>query len=129
MNTPEIPRRRSYLQKIIAALHGWWLGVRGQSSFAVHAVCAVAVIAVAAWLRVERVEACLLALCIAAVLAAEMFNSALESLAKAIDKNYNIHVAEGLDIASGAVLLTAVGASVVGVLVLGYRAAVLFQIF
>ena len=53
---------------------------------------------------------------------AELFNSALEQLAKAITKEEDPHVRNGLDIASGAVLVAAIGAAVIGLLVLGSQA-------
>ena len=77
---------------------------------------------VAGWtLGISRTEWCLLILCIAVVMAAELFNSALEQLAKAITEEKNSHIRNGLDIASGAVLVAAIGAAVIGVLVLGWQ--------
>lgn len=121
MNDAFQPPRRSWPGKFRDAALGVWRGMRGQCSFAVHLPAAALVIVAGAVLGVDRVEWCLLALCITIVLAAEMFNSALETIAKAIDHRYNRHLAEGLDIASGAVLIAALGASCVGLLVLGRR--------
>ena len=73
-------------------------------------------------LGISRTEWCLLILCIALVMTAELFNSALEQLAKAITKEEDPHVRNGLDIASGAVLVAAIGAAVIGLLVLGSQA-------
>ena len=85
----------------------------------VHIFTASAVL-VAGWiLGISRTEWCLLILCIAVVMAAELFNSALEQLAKAITKEEDPHIRNGLDIASGAVLVAAIGAVVIGLLVLG----------
>ena len=61
-------------------------------------------------------------LCITIVLAAEMFNSALEHLARAVDRSENRHLGSALDIGSAAVLTAAMGASVVGSLVFVSRA-------
>ena len=63
-------------------------------------------------------EWCLLALCIAIVLSLELFNSAIESLARAIDRQQNEHLRDALDIASGAVLIGAIGTAVVGIAIL-----------
>jgi diacylglycerol kinase len=92
--------------------------VFAQASFGVHLAAAVLVVATAAWLQVSRVEWCLLLLCIASVFTAELFNSALESLAKAVDQQHNEHLRDALDIASGAVLVAAMGAAAVGATVL-----------
>ena len=59
---------------------------------------------VAGLLRVSRVDWSILLLCIFGVLTAELFNSALESVARAIDTRHNPHLAAALDIASAAVL-------------------------
>jgi diacylglycerol kinase len=93
------------------------LGVRGQRSFLVHSAFALAVIACAAAFRVSLGEWCLLALCTAVVLAAEMFNSALEFLAKAITKEHDYHLGTALDIGSGAVLIASIGATIVGLII------------
>ncbi len=99
--------------------------MRGQSSFRVHLVMAAGVVALAAALRVNLWEWCLLLLCIAAVLAAELFNSSIERLAREIDRQHNPSVGAALDIASGAVLVAALGSAIVGCLVFGYRLGIL----
>lgn len=125
MSERDRPPRRSWLRKFRDAFRGLWIGVRGQSSFAVHLPMAVLVIVAGCVLRVSLVEWCLLVLAITGVLAAELFNSALESLAKAIDVKHNLHLADGLDIGSAAVLVAALGASTVGAIVFLYRLGVL----
>ena len=110
---------RSWFRKFYDAGRGCLLGMHGQSSFAVHFLIAVAVIALAAWLRIERWEWIALLLCITAVLCAELFNSAIEDLAKAVTREHDPHLGRALDIASGAVLIAAIGSAVVGLLILG----------
>jgi diacylglycerol kinase len=112
------PQQRGWLKKFASAFHGIALGASGQSSFLVHAVVSCLVVMIAAWLQVTPIEWCLLVICIAVVMAAEIFNSALELLAKAITDEEQLWIAQALDIASGAVLITAIAAAVVGVLIL-----------
>ena len=88
--------------------------MRGQSSFYVHLTMAAAVTVAAVVLRVSLIEWCVLVLCISTVIGAEMFNTAFESVARAITQEYNDDVRNALDIGSGAVLLMAVGAAAVG---------------
>ena len=95
--------------------------MRGQNSFGVHLAMAAAVVVMAGILRASLVEWCLLILSIAAVLAAELFNSAIERLAREVDREHNPNVGAALDIASGAVLVAAIGAAAVGSLIFGYR--------
>lgn len=126
MSDPLFPPERGWFHKFRDAFRGLLAGSRRQNSFAVHVPVAIAVVAVAAWVGVTRVEWCLLAACIFLVLTAELFNSSLETLAKAIDRHYNPYLADGLNIASAAVLLSSLGAVVVGLLVLGPRLYVVF---
>lgn len=117
----DFPDTRSWRAKFADAFRGLKLGIRGQSSFFVHFFIAAAVVAAALTMNCSLVEWCLLVLCITTVLAAEMFNSAIEALAKAVTGEFDRHVAAALDIGSAAVLLTAVGASVVGSIIFGNR--------
>jgi len=108
---------RSWYDKFRDAFAGMAFGVRNQSSFVVHFICAALVIALGIAVGLTCVEWSLLVICIFGVMCAEMFNSALETLAKAIDTRYNPHLENGLNIASGAVLLCSMGAVVVGILI------------
>lgn len=105
---------RSWLAKFRDAFRGIALAVRGERSFAVHLPMATAVVIAAAILRVSLIEWGLLGLCITVVLAAEMLNTALERLARRILDKPNPDIGAALDIASGAVLVTAIGSAAVG---------------
>jgi diacylglycerol kinase len=118
MQDSQTPRpERSWVEKFRDAFRGTKHGVRGQGSFFVHFFFAAAVIVTAMVLKVGLVEWCILLICITTVLTAEMFNSALESMARAITDQPNPHVGGALDIGSAAVLIAAAGAVVVGTLV------------
>ena len=114
---PKPTRKRTWADKFRDAIRGVRCGVSGQSSFLVHGVATVLVLVAGTVLRVSQTEWCLLTLCITIVLTAEMFNSALELLAEAVDKEQNSVLGTALDVASGAVLVTVIGAVIVGVLV------------
>jgi diacylglycerol kinase len=113
--------QRSWSSKFRDAFRGLKAGVRGQSTFFVHYFATAAVIAAAAVLRVDLYEWCMLLLCITAVLVAEMFNSALESMAKAITGQSDPHLGNSLDIGAAAVLVASIGASIVGAIIFGNR--------
>jgi diacylglycerol kinase len=116
---------RPWIAKFRDAVYGCALAVRGQSSFGVHLAMAGLVIVAAAALRVSLIEWCLLGLCIVAVLAAELFNTAIEYLAKAVNPQHDPNLGKALDIASGAVLLAALGAAAVGSTIFIYRLGIL----
>ncbi len=118
---------RSWADRFRDAFRGLGAGVRGQRTFLVHFLVAAAVIVAAAVLRVDLREWCLLLLCITVVLVAEMFNSGLESMAKAITGENDPHLGNSLDIAAAAVLTAAVGAAVVGAIIFINRLGISFR--
>ena len=112
MNLPT--RKPGWSQKFLCAFRGLRVGSQGQSSFFVHLPVACFVLAAAAQLHVTPIEWCILVLCISSVLAAELFNCGLETIARAITQEHNPHIRDALDISAAAVLVTALGAIVVG---------------
>ena len=118
------PPKRTWFVKFRDTFRGIALGIRGQTSFAAHLLMTASVVIAGVVLRVSLIEWCVLVLCIAVVLGAEMFNSALETLAKAIDEHENDHLRRGLDIAGAAVLVLSIGAAITGGIVFIYRLGV-----
>ena len=114
-----VSRAARWRRKFACALRGLQVAVAGQSSFSIHLPAAVAVVALAWWLQVTATGWSVLIVCIAVVLTAELFNSAIEHLARAITREENPEIRDALDVASSAVLVAAIGAAVVGLLVLG----------
>lgn len=117
--TERIRPRPGLIGKFQTAAKGIVWGATGQTSFAIHGVAALVVIVagVIAGLGVDRW--CLVLMCIGAVMAAEMFNSALESVCRSITNQFDPHVQRALDIASGAVLIVAITAAIAGMLIFG----------
>jgi len=113
--------RRTWQHKFTDAFRGCSRALRSQSSFAVHLPVAVAVIVAGAWFRVTAAEWCLLAVAIGGVLVAEVFNTALESLARGPGSRRHPRLRDALDMASAAVLVAAGTAVVVGVVVFAPR--------
>ena len=120
------PPERSWVEKFRDAFRGTKMGIRGQSSFFVHFFFAAAVVLAAAVLKTTCVEWCLLVLCITIVLGAEMFNSALEWIARAITDQENAELGRALDIGSAAVLVASIGASIVGTIIFGRYLGAMF---
>jgi len=117
---------RSWPEKFRDAFHGMKEGVRGQSSFYFHFFMITLVIAAAVVFRIDTVtEWCVLILYITVVLTAEMFNSALEHMARAITREVDPHLGTALDIGSAAVLVASIGASVAGGIVFVNRLVML----
>jgi diacylglycerol kinase len=117
--------RKRWRDKFAHALHGLRVGVQGHSSFFVHFFSTALVIATALAMGMSLLEWAILFGCVAAVLTAEMFNSALESLSRALGLDPDPHIRDALDIASAAVLLSALGAALVGALIFLRRLAMM----
>lgn len=123
----EPPSTRSWSAKFGDAFRGVREEVRSQRSFRVHFAAAFAVL-VSGWvLKVSLLEWCVLLLCITGVMVAEMFNTALEALAKAITHHLNRHIALALDVASAAVLVASIASALIGVIIFVNRLGLMFQ--
>lgn len=113
--------RRTWAAKFADAFRGVWLAVWHERSFRVHLLMAVAVLVLAAVLRCDWLEWCVLIGCIGAVFAAETFNSSLETLFHALDDATKNRVSGVLDRAAGAVLLVSLATVVIGLIVFGRK--------
>jgi len=89
----------------------------GQRNVRFHLLATVAVIAVFALLSVSLLEWAVLALCVAAVWAAEAVNTALEHLADRVSPQPHPLVGRCKDAAAAAVLLASLGAAAAGILI------------
>ncbi|RMF24321.1 MAG: diacylglycerol kinase family protein [Bacteroidetes bacterium] len=85
----------------------------------IHLFFAVAVVAAGFFLHISLLEWMLVVLCMAAVFAAEAFNSALENLTDLSSPQPHPLAGKAKDLAAAAVLLSALGAAVVGLLIFG----------
>lgn len=125
---PARKKRRRWRDKFHDAFRGVKLGVRGHSSFFVHFFFAALVVAAAAVLGFNWVEWCLVLGCVGAVIAAELFNSAVETLFHGLDPETKERTYKCLDIAAGAVLIASMTAAVIGLIVFGQKLLRLFHV-
>ncbi len=93
--------------------------VRSQHNAWIHAAASIAVVALGLAVGLSRVEWCLVVVAITAVWTAEALNTALEALCDVASPGAHPLVERAKDIAAGAVLITAAGAVVIGLLVFG----------
>lgn len=107
------------LQSFRHALRGVWVVLRTQPNARIHAAATVAVAAMGFGFHVSALEWACLILAAATVWTAEAFNTALELLGDAVSPSFHPLVGKAKDVAAGAVLLSAAGAALVGVLILG----------
>ncbi|MGB9660879.1 MAG: diacylglycerol kinase family protein [Moorellaceae bacterium] len=104
-------------RKFQPALSGLWYALRTQINMAVHLSAAAVAIFLGYYLKVQEWEWVTLVLTIVLVLAAEMMNTAVEVVVNLYSPRYHPLARVAKDVAAGAVLLTALGAVVIGLLI------------
>jgi len=101
------------------AFEGWWYALRTQRNAWIHAAVSAAVFALAFWLRLSRWEWAILLLATMGVWMAELFNTAVESVVDLTTPDYHPLAKVAKDVAAAAVLVGAIGAVLVGLLIMG----------
>ena len=105
------------LKSFAYALQGVAQLVRTQPNARVHLLATVLVCAAGFYFSLGRMEWLWLIVAIVLVWSAEAFNTALEELADAVHPEQHPGIGRAKDAAAAAVLITALGAAVIGVLV------------
>ena len=88
--------------------------MQSQHNSWLHAAATIAVFITAVGLQITRIEWCLIVLSMMSVWTAEAFNTALECLTDLASPELHPLAGKAKDVAAGAVLITAAGATVVG---------------
>jgi len=91
--------------------------LRTQRNIWIHAFIGLLVLVVAVWLKVSLPEVAILVLTISFVIAAEMFNTAVEEVVNLAKSETHPLAALAKNVAAGAVLTAAAGAAVIGLLI------------
>lgn len=116
--------RHSLWQSFRFAGRGLQDAVWSQRNMRVHVALAALVTVMAVWLDLPAAETVALVIAMALVLAAELLNSALETLVDLIvGERHDVLAGRAKDLGAAAVLVTSAGAAIVGLLVLGRRVA------
>jgi diacylglycerol kinase (ATP) len=100
--------------------------LRSELHLQFHAVATVVVLGAGYYVGLSTLEWALVALSVSSVWAAELFNTAIETLTNLVSPGYHPLAGKAKDVAAGAVLLAALGALVVGGLVFGPKVWALF---
>ena len=117
MGSPHTQERQGQLHSFAVAFAGIGRAIGSELHMKVHVCMAVLALAACALLRVTAVGWCLVILCIGAVLAAELFNTALEALCDKVSADYDPLIKTAKDAAAGAVLVLAIVSVAVGLIV------------
>lgn len=107
------------LKSFAYAFAGWYFVLKSQPNAWIHAVITMAVGALALWLNVGRFEWVALVLTVMVVWMAEFMNTAIEVVVDMVMPEEHPLAKAAKDVAAATVLIGALGAIIVGLLILG----------
>lgn len=99
------------------AFRGIYFAFRDNLNLKIHLTFAIVVILLSIYLNVSHLERVILGLMILMVMAAEMINTSIEEMVDLITSEHREQAKIAKDVAAGMVLLTAVGAIIVGIMI------------
>lgn len=111
-------KNRSFLDRLGFAVHGLREGWQREHSFRTQVLIGMAAVLVFVFLGASGTWLAVVGLAIVLVLAAELFNSALEALVDHLHPEIHPEIRVVKDMAAAGVLLISIGALVVGLLFL-----------
>ena len=103
-------KNQGFHKRLGFAVNGIVSAVRSESSFRLHILAALLLIVVLAIVQPEPLWWAVMALTVACALAAELFNTAIETLADHLHPEQHPQIKIVKDCAAGAVLLVSLGA-------------------
>ncbi|MGI6793364.1 diacylglycerol kinase family protein [Bacteroides sp. KG68] len=98
-----------------------WKGIRccigKEQNLSFHLIAAIIVVIAGIILSITKIEWTIVILCIGVVIAAELFNTAIERLVDLVSPQQHPIAGKVKDIAAGAVLVCAVTAAIIGLII------------
>ena len=107
------------IRSIRCAVAGVRVMIASQQNAWIHAAATLLVIAISLLFGLTKAEWCWIILAVISVWTAEALNTAFEFLTDVASPEFHPVAANAKDVAAGAVLITAVGSVLIGVLILG----------
>jgi diacylglycerol kinase len=108
---------KSFFNSFIYALRGVKFAIETGRNMRIHILSLVLVIIAGFYFHLSPIEWCVVCICSAMVLAAEIFNTAIERLVDYVSDKHTKQAANIKDAAAGAVLVCAVFALVIACLI------------
>ncbi len=118
---------RSFLRKVAEAGSGIWYAAR-ERHFQIHLMVAFIVLMLGVLLSISRIEWIMLLLLVGWVLTLEMINTIIEHVIDIFKPEFHEYAKLFKEVASGAVLLSAGIAGVIGFLIFAPRLAVFIRL-
>lgn len=91
--------------------------LKGDRTAGMHVLAAIAAITLGFYFRISMVEWILIVICISAVIAMEIFNSAIETLADRVSSEHDPAIGRTKDLAAASVLVVSIGALITGLII------------
>lgn len=99
------------------AFQGIFYLFRTEGNAKIHFAAALLAVLLGLFFSITPAEWCLIVLCVFSTFSAEAFNTAIEDLVDLVSPENHPLAGRAKDLAAGAVLLTALGAAVVGIVI------------
>ena len=115
------------VRSISWALSGISLAFRTQFNFRFHVLSALIVLGLSICFKISAFEWCIVLLCIASVITAELLNTSLEFNTDLLSPGYNENAKNVKDLAAAAVLIVALVSAIIGGIIFLPRILLLFS--
>ena len=99
------------------AFNGIFTSFKTEKNMKIHLIIAILVVVLGFVLKISKIEWIICTVVISIVISAELFNTAIETVVDmiTIEKNEKAKIAK--DVSAGAVLITAIGAAIIGLII------------
>jgi diacylglycerol kinase len=119
---------KRFTKSVGYAMAGFQVMLR-EANFRIHMGAAALVLILSFWLGLTSTEWMVIVACIATVMAAEMFNTAIEQLCNMTESNVHPIIKKIKDTSAAAVLVLALAAAICGTIVLLPKIILTIQIY
>lgn len=99
------------------AVEGFISSFKTERNMKIHVLAMIIVVILGMFLKLDKMEWCIVTITIVLVLSAELFNTAIETVVDMISPEKNEKAKLAKDIAAAAVLVLAIGAVIVGAII------------
>ena len=99
------------------AIEGFISSFKTERNMKIHVLAMALVIALGIFLKLSKIEWCIIIITIVMVISAELFNTAIETVVDMVSPQKNPQAKLAKDIAAGAVLTLAISAVIIGAII------------
>lgn len=114
-----VARIKKHVISFKAAFAGIFYAFKSQPNFTIHLAAVGLVLFFSFYLKVTLTEFAVLMFAVVLVLAAEMINTSIESITDLVTSEWRQPAKIAKDVSAGMVLVTAVGAVIIGLIIFG----------